>query len=508
MSPAQIRALQNQINESPNHITLPECRDAKTSVPLLLKKNPEAFLKPMYHMLKYIKEEQARCHVDSTLPNAKYIAKAAFALLPMRRSFVPGCIAIDSSTLASLIPSDPASKRFRDAKVKKDPKSADPPKSSSTVGESEGSQPQDTPKKKKGSSKANQLPRYNDLWKAHFKLGKFLKRHKRPFDYRILTDGVSACVQVKGPGEVHPEPDQDDSPDILIPKFKPEELQDKTVVGIDPGMKSLLYMTSDEAGPVHYKSKPMRLEYRKAQREYDLHVKEFKTKRDRLQSDAKKSGVDVIALETQLSQTDGRAANVNEYHRYVLAHQTVSRDLYAHYSHQRYREFQFISYRGKQKSESKLVNDMKAKWGNEAVFAFGAWKRSTQMKGVSSVPLTRMRKVVKKAFQYVVDVPEYRTTMTCSKCRTGLMGEDAKLIGVRGLRRCNNEECGVLMARDYNAAMNIKRNLEHWIEHGFWDPVFTRTTSAAPAATTETVITGVTNCSVGSTGTESLTLRD
>ena len=43
---------------------------------------------------------------------------------------------------------------------------------------------------------------------------------------------------------------------------------------------------------------------------------------------------------------------------------------------------------------------------------------------------------------------------------------------VRGIRRCQNEYCGVIMNRDYNAAINIRRHLLYRIEHGYWDPRF------------------------------------
>ena len=49
-----------------------------------------------------------------------------------------------------------------------------------------------------------------------------------------------------------------------------------------------------------------------------------------------------------------------------------------------------------------------------------------------------------------------------------------KLYPVRGIRRCKNEECGVIMDRDYNAAINIRRNLLHVIDNGEWLPRFSK----------------------------------
>ena len=51
-------------------------------------------------------------------------------------------------------------------------------------------------------------------------------------------------------------------------------------------------------------------------------------------------------------------------------------------------------------------------------------------------------------------------------------------VDVRGIRRCQNEECEVRMNRDYNAAMNIRQNLIYWMEHeGTFNPLFQRSTT-------------------------------
>jgi len=41
--------------------------------------------------------------------------------------------------------------------------------------------------------------------------------------------------------------------------------------------------------------------------------------------------------------------------------------------------------------------------------------------------------------------------------------EENKLYPVRGIHCYNNEECGVIMNRDYNAAINIHQNLINYI---------------------------------------------
>ena len=82
--------------------------------------------------------------------------------------------------------------------------------------------------------------------------------------------------------------------------------------------------------------------------------------------------------------------------------------------------------------------------------------------------------------------------------------EAEKVYPVRGIRRCKNEECGVIMDRDYNAAINIRRNLLHFIDNGDWHPRFSKKKeeeesqqepAASAAAVTVTTTTATTTTS-------------
>ena len=86
-----------------------------------------------------------------------------------------------------------------------------------------------------------------------------------------------------------------------------------------------------------------------------------------------------------------------------------------------------------------------------------------------------------------------------------------KVYPVRGIRRCKNEECGVIMDRDYNAAINIRRNLLHFIDNGEWHPRFSKKkkeeesqqepAAASAVAATVTTTTATTTSTYNSTAT-------
>lgn len=83
------------------------------------------------------------------------------------------------------------------------------------------------------------------------------------------------------------------------------------------------------------------------------------------------------------------------------------------------------SYNRKRKSESKLVKRIKDKFdpdgnGTNIVLAYGNWKETRQMKGCQPSPTTGIKRTLMQHFK-VVTVPEYNTTITCSKCNQPTM---------------------------------------------------------------------------------------
>ena len=171
-----------------------------------------------------------------------------------------------------------------------------------------------------------------------------------------------------------------------------------------------------------------------------------------------------------------------------------------------YRIHKWWTFGRRQKSEMKLIKNIKEKFGEDCILAYGDWSSSTQFKGTISSPTVGVRKLLSKHFT-VIDIPEYKTTKTCCRCHQPTLGPhiwktktelrrkkkpdklDEKMeikekmeieekkegsYPVRGIRRCQNEECGVIFNRDYNAAINIRLNLLHYIQHGDWCDRFKR----------------------------------
>jgi len=483
----ELLAFQNLLNETRDVFgegarCLPSKIDK--SVAYDLEADPFKFLVPMYHMNTYLESKGAR----------------TFSLLPMRRGFIPRSIHITTDALFDWVCKDSKAadyKRFKKDALSKAPAvSVGTGKATKRKRDSGEGMEKSKSRRKIPEEEACQVK--DLLWDQYLDFSRFQCGKKYRFAHHITTDGVSVSVlfkrkkipnvqkprkkrQRKEAATLHSTADQHQS---SLP-----DCNNRVVVGLDPGKHSILYMTSDDT--THTLKPTNRLQYTNIQRKVECGGK-VKIAKPR----------EVGEAETVLSTTNSRSMSVEGYLKYIQARHQQQALLYKHYQTLDHRVIRWWKYRKRQQSESTLVGNIKEKFGKDPVIAYGSWSRTTQMRGLIPSPVIGMQKLLAKHFDVVV-VPEYNTTQTCSKCMKGKMCEvlkrpcprckslqtkvdstevvlckrckrkgQQKMEDVRGLRRCNNEDCAVYMNRDYNAAMNIRCNLLHYVNTGQWHPSF------------------------------------
>jgi len=280
-------------------------------------------------------------------------------------------------------------------------------------------------------------------------------------------------------------------------------IRDRKVVGLDPGKYSIVYMTSDDMADTRRPTK--RLQYTNIQRKVESGSRVRVTKTDEAKKAALKK-IEVKKAQEAMSDTNSRTVDIEKYKQYMKVRYDNEALLYEFYGIKDYRVIRWWRFRKKKKSETKLIKRIKKKFGKKPLIAYGSWSCSMQMKGLIPSPTSGMQRLLSKRFE-VINVPEFNTTKTCSKCLIGEMEkclertcprcnslrkknlkkyeviEDVlckkcKKVGyirsldVRGLCCCNNISCAVLMNRDYNAAINIRNNLLHYLKEGSWHPKF------------------------------------
>ena len=285
------------------------------------------------------------------------------------------------------------------------------------------------------------------------------------------------------------------------------------IVGADPGKHVLLHLTNeDTSGNRKYqrtedkkekKEKRKTLRYTFVQRREESGANKH---RQRLKNRPPPRAV--RNAEQRLSKHDSRATSLAAFSEYVSASRaawSICRPYYAK-PHQRIVRWQ--NWRGRRSSEDRFAQRVVDTFGEDAVIAYGSAKGFHALRGLEASPTVGLRKRLEakrrslEAARHglpsltIITTPEHYTTKTCARCgerelgpsdnhkRTNRSGVEVCL---RGIRRCNNEECGgsrdgihlpLLWDRDHNAAINIRSNLLYRLEHGRWDARFSATNSS------------------------------
>jgi len=314
------------------------------------------------------------------------------------------------------------------------------------------------------------------LWDLVLDLSKLpVRGSSLRFDNRIQTDGVSIAVyaehrheqRAKGKAEYAAYPDERYAHHIDDRAERAELQGRRTLVAIDPGKQNIIFATDAasvrrvgpqnrlEATTLRYTAKQREAETR--QRRARAHAAAFRAIAPLAQ------GHSIDEWEAWLSkQPSGRTLDPAAFRAHILAfyaYADATRDFWDERFH---REQRLDAHRRKQRSEARLVNAFKAKFGKpqDVVIAFGDGARNN-LCGRAPGPSTAIRRLLQRSHYDVLDVHEPYTSKRCFACRrpdaeNGPCRLDkAKGRDAWGVRRCCR--CGTAWARDFHACLNIDR---------------------------------------------------
>ena len=311
----------------------------------------------------------------------------------------------------------------------------------------------------KGNLKRNE----DKIWKFFFRTERkmFHKKHYE-FHHMIETDGISCTLLLLRRdliGKKLPMMKKGLSCETYIDELTDyTQLQNKKIVGIDPGLCDLIYCVdadNKEAKKFRYSQDQCRKETKKK-------------KYSKIQLELKKekiNGKTIIEWETELSKLNRKSLNIIKFTEYIQKKSEINGLLFAFYEKYIFRKLRLQSYRNTKKSEQKMINNFKRIFGNEKdiVVCFGDYEQKQHMKFKEATKGKGMRTLFRKAgFQtYLVD--EFRTSCRCSKCEIGICKKTmvrknpkpfrSDNVLVHGLICCKNG-CGY-WNRDVNGATNI-----------------------------------------------------
>jgi len=181
--------------------------------------------------------------------------------------------------------------------------------------------------------------------------------------------------------------------------------------------------------------------------------------------------------------TNSRATSCEEFKKYVLAHLKVQAKTGAFWRKPQRRIVRWQKWKGRRSADDQLVERVVKTFGAGAVIADGSAAGWHAMKGHAPTPTTGLRRGMEvRPELLVIRTPEAYTTKSCCRCGLQTLGPDPqrkttttdrsgvhKSFPARGVRRCNSVCCeGRRWKRDLNAAINIRRNLKHYLADGRW----------------------------------------
>ena len=356
----------------------------------------------------------------------------------------------------------------------------------------------------KGSSMYEKLKNYKQgnnqymLWDNIFKLNKksFRKnKSKYIFNYMIRTDGISCsilfirvdenCIPLKKTIK-NKKSSEEINLDYIENIELTEELRNKKIVCADPNEADLLY-----CGSYDKNNNLKTFRYTQNQRRLESRNKKYNKLTDKLSKETYIENNTVKELETTLSKLNSKTTNYDKFLNYIVEKNKVNIKLYDYYEQYIFRKLKLNRFINTQKSEDKMINNFKKKFGNpeETIFIIGDYdKGDYHRKGKEPTILKRFRNIFKNAQYNTYLINEFRTSKICSCCNGILekymirpsqkpkLKKENKNELVNGLLRCQSIKpvCEKIHNRDKNAVQNMLYIVKTIYETGKRPEIFCR----------------------------------
>jgi hypothetical protein len=390
--------------------------NVKKSVYYDVKVRPFEYLKGMLYMNSVLEKQESKL----------------FQPIPLRNNIIPKHIILDTACIINLFCPD------------KD---------------------KDGNKIKKGELLSNVKDNQNEIWSNLLNLKHRIFKNKHyQFHNQIQTDGISCCLlfirtdlKNKKWGSKVPVLEEQDFYNIEdLSKEQLDILKDRTIIGCDPGKRSLVYMMDNKGNKLQYTA-PQRKRESKA-----------KCNQRILLYERKKNGI--IEKETQLSFQNSKSVDYDKFKMYLVEKNKLNKETIEFYKRDTWRKMKFRQYSYGKKSVDTFLNKIKDTFGENLLIGYGNWSRDTQMKFFMPTMNKGLRKLVHKKYD-TITINECNTSKKCCDCHKDLEyykdKENKKvfrLLVCSNCVSCENKKI-VFRTRDANSSINILKLTKCWINN-------------------------------------------
>jgi hypothetical protein len=335
------------------------------------------------------------------------------------------------------------------------------------------------------------------------------------FDFSIHTDGISVStrfVRIRGPNCLKTNESKgtrkqsgkarkkvkDTTKDEFtylddLDENQIADLQNRHLVYVDPNKGNLIYCvdgnidSSDQGGTFFRYTRKQRL----AETRRIKQVKAVLNYRKETIISYNEQNPDgnlilreksLVELETILSKYSSKTSNFQTFMEYLSIKNRINLLTAPAYGEEFLRKMKLRAYINKQRSESKLIRNIKWTYGaNDArpiTLIYGDWSVPKQMKHIISTPMIGLKRRLHKAFD-IINIDEFRTS--CLDWRTEARNEKVKVVTKSKKTKSLN---AVLVStlpshpsgahtglkrsfqnRDRNSVLNIRKVARHFFAH-------------------------------------------
>lgn len=186
----------------------------------------------------------------------------------------------------------------------------------------------------------------------------------------------------------------------------------------------------------------------------------------------------VTYYESILSKYSSKTCNLNKFLKYARCKIELMGILCPFYEDKFFRKLRYSQYINKQKSEDRLINELKNKFGKRIILAYGDWNFSLQNKNNGSVPGIGLKRRLAKEFD-IINVDEFRTSKLCHKTEEECINMKKRIMrdenGVENIirekvhlvltfkKRINGIDHKMHINRDKNGVLNMLKITKSWL---------------------------------------------
>jgi len=360
------------ITQQKKHILPNKDKFQKQSIYYDLKCKPMDYFPCMIAMMKRVENEL------ETISN----------VFPLRSSIAPGYIRLDTITLVNVL-----------------------------LRKEQGN-------KSDYSNQGNTKKHEDKIWKFFFRTEKkVFRKTDFSFHHMVSTDGVGVSVLFIRDdlvGKRLPSVKKGIYRELYIDELNDySSLQDKKIVGIDPGKEDLIYCVDDASKDANV------FRYSQNQRRKETKMKKYNNiilgmKTNKIQGEG--TNKSVIEYETELSNYNRKTLQIDKFKKYINEKNRINNLLFGFYAKHLFRKLKFGIHINIKRNEQQMIRNFRKMYGNpdEVVICIGDWEQRQQMKYKEPTLGIGIRSLLRKNKYNVYLVDEFRTSCKCSNCDGGI----------------------------------------------------------------------------------------